>query len=131
LRKWCERLRRWPVLDNRLRLELFFFCRVKEFLFVESYVSGQDNLIELGDPDTVDIGGVVANEISNVRSWAKFELIDVFPGLVTAVQGICLASICIYPVPVWPEVLRCIKVDVWWSIPSKVLVKPSVHLFLR
>jgi hypothetical protein len=131
LRKWCERLRRWPVLDNRLRLELFFFCRVKEFLFVESYVSGQDNLIELGDPDAIDIAGVVANEVSDVCSWAKLELIDVFPGLEPAAQGICLASICINPVPVWSEVLCCIKVDVWWSIPAKVLVKPSVHLLLR
>jgi hypothetical protein len=131
LRKWCECLRRWPVLGDRLRLELLFFRWIKEFLFIESYVSGQDNLIELGDPDAVDITGVVADEISDVRSWAKFELIDVFSGLVPAVQRICLASICINPVPVWPEVLTCIKVDVWWSIPSKVLVKPSVHLLLR
>jgi hypothetical protein len=131
LRKWCERLRRWPVLGNCLRLELFFFCWIKDFFFIESYVSGQDDLIELGDPDTVDVAGVVANQISDMRSWAKLELVDVFPGLVPAVHGIRLASICINPVPVWPEILCCIKVDVWWSIPSKVLVKPSVHLFFR
>jgi hypothetical protein len=84
-RKWCERLRRRPVLGYRLSLELFFLGWVKEFLFVESYVSGQDNLIELGNPDAIDIAGLVANEISDVRSRAKLELIDVFPGLVPAI----------------------------------------------
>jgi hypothetical protein len=131
LREWFECLWSWFVLDDWLSGELFFFRWFKEFLFIESYVSGQDNLIELGDPDTVDIAGVVANEISDVRSWAKLESIDVFPGLISAVQGICLASVCKYPVPVRSEVLCRIKVDVWWSIPSKVLVKPAVHLFLR
>jgi hypothetical protein len=130
LRDWCEGLRCRPVLGDRLSVELFFFRRVKEFLFIESYISGQDNLIELGDPDAIDIAGVVANQISDVCSWAKLELIDVFPGLVSTVQGICLASICIDPVPVWSEVFCCIKVDVWWPVPSKVLVKPTVHLLL-
>jgi hypothetical protein len=85
LRKWLQCLRCWPVFHDRFRLELFLLLWIKEFPLIESYVSGQDNLIELGDPNTIDIAGMVANEISNVCSWAKLELIDVFPGLIAAV----------------------------------------------
>lgn len=101
LRKRFQRLWRWVVLHHLFRFELFFFPWVEKFLFVESHISGQNDLVELGDPNTVDIAGVVANKVSDVPPWAKLELVDISTSLVAVVEWICLATIGVDSVPFW------------------------------
>jgi hypothetical protein len=74
---------------------------------------------------------VIANEISDMRSWAKLEEVLVLFGFEVTHQGVCLATIGIDPAPVRAMILCGVKVDIWRSIPSKVLVEPAVHFLLR
>ena len=48
--------------------------RVEEDTLVKSYVPGTDNLLKRQDPDTVDIRGLIPDEIANIYPRLKLSL---------------------------------------------------------